>query len=355
MVGLKQYLELTDEESVQLQNIIKKYPLRVTPYYLGLIDKADKNDPIRKLCIPEIMEYSEGGQEDTSGEHENTVVKGMQHKYRQTVLILSTKSCAVYCRHCFRKRLVGAKDDEIADDLEAMAEYVKSHKEIKNVLISGGDAFANENDRIEEYLETFSAIENVELIRLGTRVPVVMPERIYEDRELLDILERYNKKTQLMVVTQFNHPRELTGEAKRGVSELLKLGVNVRNQTVLLKGVNDLPQILAELMNGLVSTGVIPYYVFQCRPVLGVKNQFQVPIARGEEILKKAATMMSGQAKSFRYVLSHPSGKIEILGSFEGEMLFKYHQAKAEKDRGRMFKVRLKEDQCWLNDSDITG
>lgn len=352
VTGLRQILPLNESDSQQMTEIIEQYPLCINPYYLGLIDKDDPNDPIRKMCVPDIHEFSEGGQEDTSGEAENTVIQGMQHKYKQTALILSTNQCAMYCRHCFRKRMVGASSEEIANQLPAMADYVRSHKEINNVLISGGDAFLNSNETILKYLRYFAAIPTLDFIRFGTRIPVVLPQRIYEDDELLRILETYNEKKQIIIVTQFNHPRELTPEAIQAIRDLRIVGCIIRNQTVLLKGVNDDPDVLASLMNGLVACGVIPYYIFQCRPVQGVKNQFQVPFVRGIEIVENAKKQMNGQAKSVRFAMSHPTGKIEILGKLgENRMLFKYHQAKYETDQARVFALDVKEDQCWLTET----
>lgn len=347
--GLQKVLPMEDCEAAQMGMIIEKNPLCINPYYMGLVNKDDPNDPIRKMCVPDIHEFSEGGQADTSGEAENTVIQGMQHKYRQTALILSTNQCAMYCRHCFRKRMVGASSDEIANQLPAMADYVRSHKEINNVLISGGDAFLNSNETILKYLRYFTAIPTLDFIRFGTRIPVVLPHRIFEDVELLRILESYNEKKQIIIVTQFNHPRELTPEAIQAVRDLRNVGCIVRNQTVLLKGVNDDANTLASLMNGLVACGIIPYYIFQCRPVAGVQNQFQVPFVRGVEILEDAKKKMNGQAKSVRYAMSHPTGKIEILGNVDGQrMLFKYHQAKCEEDSGRIFVKMVAADQCWL-------
>ena len=349
--GLRKVLPLDDAEAVQMEKIIEKYPLCINPYYLGLINRDDPNDPIRKMCVPDIHEFSEGGQEDTSGEAENTVIQGMQHKYKQTALILSTNQCAMYCRHCFRKRMVGASSEEIANQLPAMADYVRSHKEINNVLISGGDAFLNSNETILKYLRYFAAIPTLDFIRFGTRIPVVLPQRIYEDDELLRILENYNEKKQIIIVTQFNHPRELTPEAIQAIRDLRNVGCIIRNQTVLLKGVNDDPEVLASLMNGLVACGMIPYYIFQCRPVQGVKNQFQVPFVRGIDIVENAKKQMNGQAKSVRFAMSHPTGKIEILGKLgENRMLFKYHQAKYEADQSRVFTLDVKDDQCWLTE-----
>lgn len=347
--GLRKCMAMSEAEAAQMEEIIEKYPLCVNPYYLSLINKDDPADPIRKMCIPDIHEFSEGGQADTSGEADNTVIQGMQHKYAQTALILSTNQCAMYCRHCFRKRMVGASSEEVAKQLPAMADYVRSHKEINNVLISGGDAFMNSNEMVLKYLRYFTPIPNLDFIRFGTRIPVVLPQRIYEDKELLRILESYNEKKQIIIVTQFNHPRELTPESVQAIRDLRDVGCIVRNQTVLLKGVNNDPDTLASLMNGLVSCGVIPYYIFQCRPVVGVQNQFQVPLMQGIEIVEAAKQQMNGQAKSVRFAMSHPTGKIEILGkTSDNRMLFKYHQAKYAKDAGRIFAQELEKNQCWL-------
>ena len=349
--GLKDYLHLQDREAAELQKIADRYPLCVNSYYLSLIDPENRQDPIRKMSVPDSMEFLEGGSMDTSGEAENTVIQGMQHKYRQTVLILSTNQCAMYCRHCFRKRMVGLSSEETAVHIPRMAEYVRSHPEINNVLVSGGDAFMNSNQIIEEYLRSFSDIPTLNFIRFGTRTPVVLPQRITEDDgELPEILSRYSGKKSIIIVTQFNHPNELTDQAREAIRLLYRCGCIVRNQTVLLKGVNDSPQVLTELMNGLASCQVMPYYVFQCRPVEGVKNQFQVPLEEGVEIVDKAKAWMSGPAKAFRYVMSHPTGKIEILGKDGDEMLFKYHQAKYDKDQGRIFKKALDKGQCWLGE-----
>lgn len=343
-------LGLTAGETEQMGAILDQFPMTISRYYYSLIDKDDpRGDPISRMSIPSISETDLSGAFDTSGEADNTVLPGMQHKYRQTVMILSTHRCAMYCRHCFRKRLVGISDDETVNNIEEMAAYVRAHKEVTNVLISGGDSFLNSNQVIERYLDLFSRIEHLDLIRFGTRIPVVMPMRIYDDPELLAMLRQYNLKKQIYIVTQFNHPKELTAEAKKAVRVLLEAGIVVRNQTVLLKGINDDGETMGQLLKQLTACGVIPYYIFQCRPVTGVKGQFQVSLKEGCEIVEAAKRMQNGQGKSIRYCLSHVTGKIEILGTLsDGEMLFKYQQAKEDADQGRIFKAPLAEGQAWL-------
>lgn len=344
-------LGLNEADSAQMARILAQFPMSVPRYYLSLINWDDENDPIRKMCIPSVRETDLSGSFDTSGEASNTVVVGMQHKYHATALILSTNRCAMYCRHCFRKRLVGLSDAEIASHLDEMIAYIKEHKEISNVLVSGGDAFLNDNEVIEEYLSRLCEIDHLDMIRFGTRVPVSFPQRVTSDPDLIALLKKYNEKKQLFVITHFNHPNEITPESTAAVRAILSAGIPIRNQTVLLHGVNDDSEVLGTLLRRLIRIGVIPYYVFQCRPVSGVKNQFSVPFLRGIQVVEGAKRMQNGQGKSLRYALSHPTGKIEILGTVGGNrMLFKYHQAKYDKDAGRMFTMDLDENQTWLGD-----
>ena len=348
---LRDYLHLTPDDEAKMEAILEHYPMSIPSYYLSLINFDDPNDPIKKMCIPSIQETDLSGAFDTSGEAENTVIEGMQHKYKQTAMILSTNHCAMYCRHCFRKRLVGLSDGEVLKHLDEMRDYISQHKEITNVLVSGGDSFMNSNATLRRYLETLTSIEHLTFIRFGTRVPVVLPQRITQDEELQEILRSFALKKQIHIVTQFNHPNELTKEATDAVKCLTRLGIPVRNQSVLLRGVNDVPEVLASLLNGLVANGVAPYYLFQCRPVTGVKSQFQVPLEEGLQIVEETKKQLSGFGKAFRYAMSHVTGKVEILGKTSGgEMVFKYHQAKDLEDCGRLFTVKLREGQCWLDD-----
>ncbi|MEG0283458.1 MAG: KamA family radical SAM protein [Erysipelotrichales bacterium] len=351
-IDLKDKMKLSDDQVEKLDEILTHFPMSITKYYLDLCDFDDPNDPILKMAIPSIDETNiTDGSFDTSGEASNTIIQGMQHKYQETVMILSSNLCAMYCRHCFRKRLVGLDNDEIANNFNDMAKYVSEHKEISNVLISGGDSFVNSNERIKQMLDLFSEIDHLDFIRFGTRTPVVFPSRIYEDQELLDILSAYNKKKQIYVVTHFNHPKELTSESKRAIKALTDIGISIRNQTVLLKGVNDNPDVLAKLLKDLTINNITPYYIFQCRPVVGVINQFQVPLLDGYEIVQKAKNVQNGFGKNVRYGMSHVTGKIEIVGSIgNNELIFKYHEVKDLEDHGKVFKYKLEDKQAWLDD-----
>ena len=343
---------LTPEKEAEIARITERYPMMITPYYLSLVDKNATDDPIARMCIPSMDEFGEGGSFDTSGESSNTKMDGLQHKYKPTVLLLSTNVCAMYCRHCFRKRLVGLSDDELLEVADEAIAYITSHGEVNNVLVTGGDALMNPNHVIERYLSGLTAIDHLDLVRFGSRLPVTLPERIYGDSELLDMFEEYGKRKTLIVVTQFNHPRELTPEAARAVRELMVRGVQVRNQTVLLRGVNDSGEVLGELLSGLTRIGVSPYYIFQCRPVTGVKGRFQVPIAEGIGIVDDAKARQNGIGKSVRYAMSHPRGKIEIIGRLpsNGETVFKFHQAKYPEDMARIFTLPLDGHETWLDD-----
>ncbi|RZN49500.1 KamA family radical SAM protein [archaeon] len=347
---LEQFIPLTAEERETLQKVVDIHPMAITPYYLSLIDPEDPEDPIRKLVVPSADELSNLGSYDPSGESENTKQSGLQHKYEQTALILTTKQCMAYCRFCFRKRFVGVADNEILRDIKAARNYVQKHTEITNVLLSGGDPLSMGNEWVERYLEAFMSIDHVDYVRIGTRVPVVLPQRISEDGELQELFSRYSTPDKrLHIVTHFNHPKEITPESIRAIDTLYACGVPVHNQTVLLKGINDNPDVLADLFNSLVSIGVNPYYLFQCRPVRRVLH-FQLTLEEGLTILEEAHKKMSGLAKRFKYAMSHRSGKVEILGSDDDHIYFKYHQAKNPAHSGKFFKVDRMPEACWLDD-----
>ncbi|MFW5780540.1 MAG: KamA family radical SAM protein [Bacillota bacterium] len=339
------------ENAENLQKIIDKYPMNITDYYLGLIEKNDYTDPIYRMSVASFLEDNSEGTMDTSGEASNTVSSGVQHKYDNTVLLLSTNVCAMYCRHCFRKRLVGLSEEETLKFTNKAIDYIKSRPKADNVLITGGDAFMNSNKVIETYLKGLSELEHIKFIRFGTRLPVVFPQRITQDDELINILKKYKKKKPIYVVTQFNHPRELTEDAKMATDMLREAGIPVLNQTVLLSGVNDNPDTLVDLFNGLVQRGITPYYLFQCRPLKGVKGYFTVPFAKGVKIVDEARARLSGVTKRFRFAMSHVKGKIEIIGLTQsGRLLLKQHQAKDNSNLNKIFTSPIDKDTHWLDD-----
>lgn len=348
---LERFVRLAPGEKESLREITERHPMSVTPYYLSLIDWDDPADPIRKMAIPSVRERSPIGSYDTSGEKENTKLPGLQHKYARTALVLVTNRCAVYCRHCFRKRLVGLPTEEILERFEDAASYIERHKEIDNVLLSGGDPLVLATSTIAAFLERLSAIDHLDFVRIGTRIPAVCPDRILDDRDLTVLLDRHSRPDRrIYVVAQFNHPREITQRSAAAVDALVRSGVVVSSQTVLLSGVNDDPDVLAELQSGLVGAGVVPYYVFQCRPVKRVKSVFQVSLSRGYAIVEAAKARLNGHAKRFKYVMSHRSGKIEIVGVAADEIYLRYHEAKRAEDDGRFFRRKLVPGAGWLDE-----
>ncbi len=347
---LQNYLDLNSKEKKLLKKVVKRHPMSISKHYLSLIDFEDPKDPIRKMIVPSVNELDLTGSYDTSDEKGNTKFIGLQHKYSQTALILSTHRCASYCRFCFRKRMVGVSSKEIFHNLEKAKKYINDHKEINNVLVTGGDPLMLSTKVIENFLNGFTKIEHLDFIRFGTKVPVFLPQRILEDSELLSVLKKYSKRKQIYFVLQIDHPKEMTKELQAAVKKLLLSGIILNNQTVLMKDINDKPDVLAELQNKLVKIGVNPYYVFQCRPVKRVKQYFQIPLYKGYQIVEKAKAMMNGHSKRFRYVISHKTGKIEILGIINNEIYFKYHQAKDARNEGRIFKRNLNKTAGWLDE-----
>ena len=346
---LKEYIDLTPEEEEKLQEVIDIHPMSIPRYYLSLIDRKDPDDPIRKMAIPSVDELDVSGFYDTSGEKDNTKLPGVQHKYKNTVLLLSVNVCSMYCRHCFRKRMVGISNDEVMDRFDDAYEYIGAHPEVNNVLISGGDSLILPTQVISHLLEKLTRLPHLDYIRFGTRMVLTYPDRILKDDELLEVFQAYSKKDRrIYLSTQFNHPNEITEQSTEAVNRIIESGVIVNNQTVLLRGVNDTPETLANLQRNLVRIGVNPYYVFQCRPVKRVKNHFQVPLAEGYRIVDEARDMLDGVSKRFRYAMSHEKGKIEILGIMGDEMFFKHQQARDPEDASRFFKRKVDESAGWL-------
>jgi KamA family protein len=344
---LSKYLGPINEES-SLKKIIKIHPMRIPKYYMDLIKKS-KNSCLKKMFVPSVEELDLSGEYDPSEEKQNTKSIGLQHKYSQTVLLLVTNTCFGYCRFCFRKRLVGLSQEEILKQFKEAIKYIKNHKEIDNVLISGGDPLTLPTNILQTLLEKLSAISHLNFIRIGTRAPATFPERILKDKKLLEFLKKCTQKKRIYFVTHFNHPEEITKESKAAIQKLQDANLIVSNQTVLLKGVNNNPDTLSTLMNELTKIGVLPYYIFQCRPVKSVKSQFQIPLYEGYKIIEETNKKLNGHSKRFRYVMSHKTGKIEIVGMDKNYFYFKYHQAKDAKNLGRFFKKKINKKASWLD------
>jgi KamA family protein len=348
---LKKHVHLSPAVEKQLAQVIERHPMRITPYYASLINWSDPDDPIMRMAVPNTAETDLSGSYDTSGEAQSTKMPGLQHKYSETALILATSRCPMYCRYCFRKRLVGLPTEEVLRRFADAARYIEVNEEITNVLITGGDPLLLSTAVLDKMLKRLSAIPHLEFIRIGSRSPVTFPVRITSDDELVRMLGTYTRADKrLYVVTQYNHPAETTRESIRAVARLMKAGLRFINQTVLLRGVNDNARTLAELQAKLTARGIHPYYVFQCRPVKRVKRFFQIPLEEGYRIVEAAKSVLPGPSKVFRYVMSHRTGKVEVLAIIGDEIYFKYHQARDRRNLGGSFKCKLKPGAAWLDD-----
>lgn len=344
--------EISAKERGELEKVCEKYAFRTNDYYNSLIDWDDSQDPIRRIAIPDQEELEAWGELDPSNEGAYTKAPGLQHKYRTTALLLVNDVCGAYCRFCFRKRLFMDVNDEVTRDVSEGLDYIKRHKEINNVLLTGGDPLVMSTPKLERIIARLREIDHVKIIRIGSKMPAFNPFRITEDKSLLEMLSKHSKKDRrIYLMAHFNHPKELTPEAVEALSTLIDAGVIVVNQTPMLKGVNDDPLILAELFNKLSYIGVPPYYVFQCRPTAGNK-MFSTPVEKSLEIVDKAREMCSGLGKRARLVMSHDTGKIEILGKESERVFMKYHNAADPEDRGRFLVLPSNPDAYWLDDYD---
>ena len=350
--SIDQLEHLTEQERTELKKVADKFAFRVSDYYLSLINWDDPNDPIRHIVIPHPRELEQWGALDPSNEKAYTVIQGLEHKYHSVAVLLVTDRCDGFCRYCFRKRLFIQSEKQSLEDWEAAYRYVAEHPEVTNVLLTGGDALMLPTHKLEEVLTRLRQIDHVNIIRLGTRIPAYNPYRIINDPQLLKVIETHSTKNRRIYgMTHFVHPRELTEVAIEGVSLLQKAGAKLANQTPLIRGVNDNPEVLAELLDKLSFIGDIPYFIFQCRPAVGHKA-YTVPSDEGYEIVEQAKARVSGLAKRARYTMSHATGKIEIVGKTKDRIYFKYHRAAKDADSGRFMGFRSNPDACWLDDYD---
>lgn len=304
---------LPEKDLKALKKVEEKYSFISNDYYLSLINWEDEEDPIRRIIIPNLHELDPRGDLDPSGESENTVVRGVQHKYGPTALMIVSESCGGVCRYCFRKRIFLDTESETIDDFPEAMGYIKNHPEISNVLLTGGDPLFNSTGKLDRIISKLREIPHVKIIRIGTRMPAFNPMRILDDPSLSEMIKKYSTKDKrIYIMTHFSHPRELTDVAVDAVASLLDAGAILANQTPILRGVNDNAGVLSELFTKLAEIGIPPYYVFQCRPTIG-NSYFSVPVEEAYEIIRQAKEKCSGLAKRAKFMMSHKTGKIEIL------------------------------------------
>lgn len=356
---LKQYIFLTVEEENSMQKVLDNHPMNIPRYYLSLINPDNPQDPIRKLAIPSVDELVMAGQMgettgDPYGDDKHNKGNGILHKYPYSALIVATEYCSMYCRHCFRKRLVGLPNDKTVENFQNAAKYIAKHKEITNVIISGGDPMMLPTKVIAKMLEVLKDINHVNYVRIGTRTPVVYPLR-YFDNELIEVLRDFNQHKTLYIPTHFNHANEITDLSEEAVMRIRNAGITVNNQAVFLNGVNDTVQDLRDLMNGLVRIGVNPYYLYQCMPVTRVRHHFQVPLKRGVDIVSEAKRSLDGYAKRFKFIMGHDIGKIEICGRKDDILVMSQIHSRPEhpEEASRILMGHLTENAGWLEDLDL--
>lgn len=335
------------ESELQANNITRHH---VTRFYREQITNSGHYDELKYIVEPSVEEFESPGSLDTSGEHDNTVVPGLQHKYAQTGLLLVTDRCASYCRYCFRKRIVGKDSDEIVPDFTQVAQYIGDHPEMTNVLLSGGDPFVLSAAKLDKILDHLLPISHLDTIRFGTKMIAYEPRR-FEESALAALFQRIHQagKTAI-IVTHFDHIGEISVDAERTIRALREQGVQFLNQSVLLAKVNDDPEVLARTFAKCHQIGVRPYYLFQGRPVKGASH-FQVPLHRGLEITRGINQRLSGVHKTFKYIMSHYTGKLEILGlGDDARVYMRYHQNKAPEKVGKIFSRPYTKAACWLDD-----
>lgn len=308
-------IELPEETQEAFKQTVKKFPMSITPYYLSLIDTDNlENDPVFKQSFPSPLELaiSKSEMSDPLHEDKDSPVTGLMHRYPDRVLLMVSNRCSMYCRHCTRKRQVGDVDS-IPDkkQISEGIEYIRKTPQVRDVLLSGGDPFLLSDEKLDWILSELRSIEHVEIIRIGTRTPVVLPYRITDN--LVSILKKYHP---LWINTHFNHPRELTRSSRLAMAKLADAGIPLGNQSVLLAGVNDCPRIMRSLVHKLAYNRVRPYYLYQCDLSEGLSH-FRTPVGKGIEILESLIGHTSGFCVP-TYVIDAPGGggKIPVMPNY---------------------------------------
>jgi lysine 2,3-aminomutase len=310
---LKKVINVTDEEERAIKEGLGEiFTMGITPYYALLMDPNDINDPIRRQAVPIIyeLEKSTFDLEDPLAEDVDMPVPGVVHRYPDRVLFLVTDRCSVYCRHCTRSRMVSYRPTPWSQ-IEMGLEYIKKHKEIRDIVVSGGDSLSLSDEKIEKILQGLRSIEHVEIIRLGSRMPVTNPMRITE--KLVNILKKYHP---IFLNTHFNHPKEITKYSSRALNMLADAGVVLGNQTVLLRGVNDCPFVMKKLFQLLLKNRCRPYYIYQCDLTEGLEH-FRTRVSKGIEIMEFLRGHTSGLAIPY-FVVDAPGGggKIPVMPNY---------------------------------------
>ncbi|MDD3645415.1 MAG: lysine 2,3-aminomutase [Bacteroidales bacterium] len=311
---LKKYISLTPEEGAGVKKSLAVLRMAITPYYLSLIDPDNPNCPIRRQSIPTAKETHMAAADlvDPLSEDEDSPVPGLTHRYPDRVLFLITDMCSMYCRHCTRRRFAGQTDGSAPKDLVQQGiDYIARTPQVRDVLLSGGDALMVSDGTLESIIQRLRAIPHVEIIRIGTRVPVVCPQRITDD--LVNMLKKYHP---IWLNTHFNHSNEITSESSAACARLADAGIPIGNQSVLLKGVNDCPFIMKRLVHNLVKNRVRPYYIYQCDLSSGIEH-FRTSVAKGIEIIEALRGHTSGYAVP-TFVVDAPGGggKIPVMPDY---------------------------------------
>ncbi|HWA99214.1 MAG TPA: KamA family radical SAM protein [Pirellulales bacterium] len=316
----QQVIELlphTPQEIAALERLEAHYKLAIPPYYFSLIDTENPADPIRLQSVPSPLELvSASGQDldDPLEEDKDSPVPGLTHRYPDRVLVVTTHVCSMYCRFCTRKRVTMDRDgwDGPSHNDQRMIDYIREHREIHDVIVSGGDPLSLPVSKLRWFVNELSAIDHVDVIRLGSRVPVTLPQRLFDD----DLVAMLRDAGKIWVQTHFNHPREITPESTRAIRNLVRAGIPCNNHSVLLKGVNDSVPLMRALMRALLRIKVRPYYLFHCDPVTGA-GHFRTTIWKGLEIIEGLRGHMSGLGVP-TYVVDgmHGAGKVPLMPNY---------------------------------------
>jgi len=334
-------------------NTCRSFPVQITPHYAQLLSK-NLDTSLNKIVLPAKEEKQADGSLDSMNENADYKIHGLQHRYPDTVLLMVSEMCASHCRFCFRRRIFDSENfvDEKIKNINDIVFYLKAHTEINNVLLSGGDPFVNSNEIILNILEAIININHIKYVRIGTKILAYLPQRITEEPEFISKLKELNKKKPILIVTHFDHYKEVSTETIEAIRMFNCAGLKLLSQTTLLKGINDNVETMKQLFETFIAYNIFPYYIFQTMPAKGATH-YQVKFVDAIKLINDFSINLSGLGKSFRYIIPHNSGKIEAIGYDSNYFYFKYHRSRDPLKTGKLLKIPFDLERVWFEKEEI--
>jgi KamA family protein len=343
--------QISEEERALLEPVQEEFYFRTNTYYNSLINWDEPDDPLRKMVIPSVQEHDDGGLLDEYDEQTTVVIQGLQRKYYNQCSLLIASVCGATCRYCYRKRIfMEGANDEIAVDMEKIVAYLQQNPEVTCLVITGGDPLVLSAAKLKKFLQPLREVETIRHIRVSSKMVAFNPHKIIEDTEMLEVLESLRTPDKnVWVSAHITHPREITDVAVRAINLIHDRGISMMNNFPIVKGINDDPQVIAEIYNRMVELGIFNYYTYICSPTKG-NVSCVIPVEKALEIQEQAKRLASGFSRTGRLIMCTNTANIEVLGKSDGRIYFQFFHAREPQYDNVIFSLQSNPEACWFED-----